>query len=1300
MGNARTQEVLLELVADLTTAQSLVPRRYLSVEDWKERAPRGLTAFLPLMGEKVIVLDDLLAHPRVVILGEAGAGKTTELRRLAVRLAREAAEGVGQQDDRPIRIPVYCSLDQYFDGDPEAYIKACLEEPYRQLLDQTSVGSHPLILVFLLDGLDELPGSDPPLDERLGRLRALLQAPRLEQDRFVFSCRQAFYAHYQPIVDRLGLTAFHLLDLSDDEIKAVCEARGCPYEKLLAEAEALGSLDLLRNPLNLTASIEFREATGTLPLTRSGLFQEIIRRKLAQRPRAQRPHCRPALEVLAMTMELLHQNVLPIDEARRVLARTQGWTEARAAEILDELVRSTILVEVDRTLRFETPSLGEFLGAEHLMAYNLEEVQGFLLLPEENVLDPSWLNVARFLVELHDGFRHYACRNLPHCCLGAAPQVFSAEEQGLVFESLYRKLYEDAPMFLGGFEGVDAQDLAHHALPHHIEQLRGDLASLSHYRRGNAALLIGYLGNRQDIPALKALALNRNEVPPVRVRAIEAVSRLGSPQDAEDFVRNLPTETQLRDEYISAIAELVDEATLPWLLEVLPLRAGTFSYSVLKALERLRSESVILQILQFFANNVNMHNKAYSALYLKAVFTNMKRTWSDRIADQVVRLLQAMEKKRISFHDQDTAEALVQAVKANDQEGTIVQELLASTLEAQKDILYILPILGALLTKPVVEWLGTRPPGPIRQSLAIQLGHQVFHRDRSLYEALKPLSGGILEAQEAGGQQYRVKEKRRKRIEAEKIQRAQEALERGTDFADILKRLANITPSTWLPLPTGRREVLARLTTEYLRAIDPVAHVRWLDEQSFQYRYYRAAELTLKVINHYQLALEDDSILVNFLLISFSEPLGIIDRYFQRCGLSKRARNRVQEVFQVDDLHPIAASGFVHFLDRYPIPEVTDELKKFAQTERFSPYLRATALTILARTWDAEVAALLRQLTTDPAPEVARKARRLLIEHGDLGEIGRVVHQIKSGQLIVAQDDTAYDLEDAEAAWLRRVKAPRAFNLLQDLLTWAAERDHTGLTYTMVYTLGEIDRDRALRLLSELLRQTWPLRAQQIFRDAIERWERTRALERGRARGIDVVIERLRPVQQQRVIVIYCEGGTDLPFFKEFLRKYRESRLLPWGVQVACQPIGGWGVVKAREWEPRDYIAANRHSILILDGEERDPNTGNLSIEAAQVEEKCKRAGLPLFILERRSIENYFTPPALAAVYGWTLPTAFRVDPHAELNHQLQAIDPRFSHDKHSNGRIAETMSIADIEGTDLERVFLKVIEIAATITS
>lgn len=122
-------------------------------------------------------IQDVLAHRRVVVLGDPGMGKTTLLKHLLVRVARRELH-VGL-------LPIYVPLDELDDGIGaiERYISAAWTDVSDRLIKAVRDGS----AFVLCDGLDEVSASD------VARLRGELARIASRGSRVIVTCRTVSY---------------------------------------------------------------------------------------------------------------------------------------------------------------------------------------------------------------------------------------------------------------------------------------------------------------------------------------------------------------------------------------------------------------------------------------------------------------------------------------------------------------------------------------------------------------------------------------------------------------------------------------------------------------------------------------------------------------------------------------------------------------------------------------------------------------------------------------------------------------------------------------------------------------------------------------------------------------------------------------------------------------------------------------------------------------------------------------------------------------------------------------------------
>lgn len=158
-------------------------------------------------------------------------------------------------------------------------------------------------------------------------------------------------------------------------------------------------------------------------------------------------------------------------------------------------------------------------------------------------------------------------------------------------------------------------------------------------------------------------------------------------------------------------------------------------------------------------------------------------------------------------------------------------------------------------------------------------------------------------------------------------------------------------------------------------------------------------------------------------------------------------------------------------------------------------------------------------------------------------------------------------------------------------------------------------------------------------------------------------------------LVILVEGPTDTPVVEELLLKrglYKTADIKTW-------PLGG---------DIMDQL-----DLAILSGPYRliglvdsDPKSG---VVRQRFERKCRELNIPVHVLKRYAIENYFSLRALREVFGAQIPdTVTDLDPDRPLEDQINF------NVKRSNRRLAQALQLDELDGTDLAAFLDRVAEL------
>jgi hypothetical protein len=263
----------------------------------RQVSPEEVEAMGHRLSEPQPLLKLLEQQDGLIILGDPGAGKTTFLKYLTLRLALGEGEALGLGKRLPLLVPLSAyaialdktdvPLDEFVAG---YYRRRGIRLPIEVMLTEALERGGTLLL---LDGLDEVRN----LGQRrlvVDRVVDFFTVEQQKGNKFILTSRIVGYREVRPIVK--GLAECTLVDFDNEEITQFVEqwtgaleraARGdtpvAAEEAARERAELLDSVDrnsgvrqLAANPLLLTILALMKRQGVTLPERRVELYQKYI----------------------------------------------------------------------------------------------------------------------------------------------------------------------------------------------------------------------------------------------------------------------------------------------------------------------------------------------------------------------------------------------------------------------------------------------------------------------------------------------------------------------------------------------------------------------------------------------------------------------------------------------------------------------------------------------------------------------------------------------------------------------------------------------------------------------------------------------------------------------------------------------------------------------------------------------------------------------------------------------------------------------------------------------------------------
>ena len=392
------------------------------------------------LSEPQPVLDLLQKVDGLIILGDPGAGKTTFLKFLALRLALGQSQTLGIGERLPVLMPLSAYANALGQQDTlrlDDFMAEYLHDsgadlPIPEMLTAALAAGAALVL---LDGLDEV--KDPALRNHVvERVADFYSFHRRAGNKFVLTSRIVGYREVRPTAD--GLAECTLIDLNDDEIAVFVDrwttalerqAQGdTPTAAIEAARERRELLDAIQrnpsvrrlaaNPLLLTILALMKRQGVTLPERRVELYDQYVKTLLSTWNRTRglgRPPSRDldvvqTVRILAPLALWMHEvnpgvGLVKQEEVRRKLEtiyqeRGEARSEDAARQFLEDVhnVAGLLLERGPGEYGFIHLTFEEYLAAVAIALQGQGDCRPILNRLAEHVGDPAWREVALLTV--------------------------------------------------------------------------------------------------------------------------------------------------------------------------------------------------------------------------------------------------------------------------------------------------------------------------------------------------------------------------------------------------------------------------------------------------------------------------------------------------------------------------------------------------------------------------------------------------------------------------------------------------------------------------------------------------------------------------------------------------------------------------------------------------------------------------------------------------------------------------------------------------------------------------------------
>lgn len=565
--------------------------------------------------------DDILAHPRTVVLSEAGSGKTQELRHLALKLRavkRDAyflrlefisedfdiAFDVGNSDEFKAWL---ASTDQdwvFLDSVDEARLRSPLdfEKAIRKLGKMIDAAKERVCIIMTGRTHAWRPKTDFDLcNTQLSfppQLRILVEETSQDVTQTEVAS-DAIITKSAEATMEIRFKVVALDDLSHEQVSIFATSRGVNNsQQFLDGIERADAWPLTTRPQDLEDLIALWNKQGQIG-TRFEIMENSVKRRLSERDQ-QRAHFGEISDdrvyegatLVAASATLAQSQIICVPDGS---ANTKGllaksvlgdWTEK---EISDLLSRPIFDDAIYGTVRFHHRSVREYLTAIWLK--NLLErsssrraIEALLFKSQYGVevIVPTMRPVLPWLVIFDTPIRQRVLRIAPEVIFeGGDPSALPLTTRREILADICRKLAQHERVN----SATEYAAVQRFALP----DIASDISTLlAQYTSSDSVIAflmrMIWLGRLQSLSAeAKAAALSTHASQYTRIAAFRAVKEIGSAQDQTDVRQAFLHESDLLNR--EWIGELVTDLppsreTIIWVLEAVEKSGNRERYNV------------------------------------------------------------------------------------------------------------------------------------------------------------------------------------------------------------------------------------------------------------------------------------------------------------------------------------------------------------------------------------------------------------------------------------------------------------------------------------------------------------------------------------------------------------------------------------------------------------------------------------------------------------------------------------------------------------------------------------------------
>lgn len=485
--------------------------------------------------------DVVNREKRIVLLGQAGTGKTTELEKLAQLFCNRGI------------VPIFIPLNTY---DNET-----IEDLIQQWKREYKIENY----ILILDGYDEIAN--------IGNFQRKLSSyvRRHPEQKVIISVRNNFY-HLSTSGGQSGtlneFKEYAMFPIFDEDISKYLEKRNIDSDEFWKQVYAKQLIDQVKIPFYFIQLVALFEKKGYLPelkelmplLIEMSMDRDIVKFDQCRELEMQERKIYEALQKIGITMQLGKVTVIKEKELQQIITEEEN-----------KLIRFSGIWRrtIDNSWQFTHNNFREYVTAEYLMKFPIEKIINIVTYEHDrNRIKESWYNVLSFvgILDASGEISTWIFEHDPSILFRYEDDRISTDQKHIFFVDIFEKMNNDYTWVSWRNDEKILAAMAHSECS--IKYLLDNLLHPKHERcQNNAVRLLteqlDYCGQEELVrEVFTELVLDGGIKPYIRKELLEALAmtNLYSEQVENEIFDKFKNITELPEETVYGAVLYIDYA--------------------------------------------------------------------------------------------------------------------------------------------------------------------------------------------------------------------------------------------------------------------------------------------------------------------------------------------------------------------------------------------------------------------------------------------------------------------------------------------------------------------------------------------------------------------------------------------------------------------------------------------------------------------------------------------------------------------------------------------------------------------